>query len=266
MRLIVGKNETQIPVHRHLLIHHSPWVSLMAKKVRGLCRVKVPDCEVPEITSLLKFIYCGKLDINETNFVATLKAAKKFEMKDIFTACSSLITQANVLMFVNMTDDCSVSRMIWNIVDTQAKEVLKSGLFVELSANNVMEIVSRDSLDAPEMAIYEACINWASAEVKRQKLTPNSSSIRKVLDKILYQVRFPLMDPIGFSMITDDQSRDYYKVLTDKEALGVFRAIHTKDTKATVFSMKQRTPAAPLPSSPVINNNTDGSAPTPMEQ
>lgn len=239
MTLLVGRNEHPILVHRHLMILHSPWISTLSKKVRGLSRVKVHECDVPEIMTLLKFIYLGKLDINESNFVATLKAAKKFEMKEVFTTCSNLISVQNVLMFVNMVDE-TVSPTIWNIVDQQAAQVLKSDLFLEMSPQNVIDIIQRDNLQASEMQIYEACINWAQAEIKRQKLIPTGNNIRKVLDKILYHVRFPLMDPIGLALITDDQSRDYYKVLSDKEALGVFRAIHTKDPKATVFSLKPR--------------------------
>jgi len=145
----------------------------------------------------------------------------------------------NVLMFVNMTDD-TVSETIWNIVDQQADQVLKSNLFLELSGQSVIEIIQRDSLQASEMQIYEACINWATAEARRQKLLLTGNNIRKVLDKILYHVRFPLMDPLGLALISDEQSRDYYKILSDREALGVFRAIHTKDPKATVFSTKPR--------------------------
>lgn len=242
LTLLVGKEEIPIPVHRQLLVQHSPWISTLCRKVKGLVRVRVHECDVPEIMALLKFIYMGKLDINESNFVANLKAAKRFEMKEIFTACSSLINVQNVLMFVNMTDD-SVSQTIWNIVDQQAAQVLKSQLFLELSSSNVIDIIQRDGLQASEMQIYEACINWAQAEIRRQKVIPTGSSIRRVLtekDKILYHVRFPLMDPVGLALITDDQSRDYYKVLSDKEALGVFRAIHTKDPRATVFSLKPR--------------------------
>ena len=253
LTLLVGRNETPVPVHRQLLMQHSPWITTLSKKVKGLARVRVTDCDLPEVMTLLKFIYMGKLDINEENFAANLKAAKRFEMKEIFSACSGLISVHNVLMFVNMTDD-SVSTAVWNMVDQQAAQVLKSSLFLELSSSSVIDIIQRDDLQATEMQIYEACINWATAEVRRQKLVPTGNSIRKVLDKILYHVRFPLMDPVVLALITDEQSRDYYKVLSDKEALGIFRAIHTKDPKATIFSLKPRN-HAPAPVNPEQPSN-----------
>ena len=143
LTLLVGKEEAAIPVHRQLLIEHSPYVANLCRKIKSLSRIRVPECEVADMMTLLKFIYLGRLEINEKNLLPSLKAARKFEMKEFFTACSSLINVNNVLLFVNMTDD-SVSQTIWNIVDQQADEVLRSDLFLGLSNIRKASLFPRD--------------------------------------------------------------------------------------------------------------------------
>lgn len=240
MTLLVSRSEIPIAVHRQLLINHSPYVATLCKKVRGLTRIRVHDLEVPEVMSLLKLIYMGKLEVEEANMMSHLRAAKYFQMKEYFTACSNLITVHNVLLFVNMTTDESVAQKVWSIIDEQAVQVLQSPLFSDLTPTNVIAVIERDSLQASEMQVYEACIKWAESEIRKNKLNVTGKVIRKVLDRILLHVRFPLMDPLALALITDEKSRQYYKVLTDQEALSVFRAIHTKDQSATLFSLKPR--------------------------
>ena len=242
MTLLVGEKGTPIPVHRHLMASCSPFVELQCRKHMNLKTIRLHEYEVQDVMQLLRFVYTGEITVNE-NLESVMRLAKKLEIKQYFKQVISdgLMDENNVLLFMNMVDE-SVNRLVWDIIDSKAVQVLKSAPFRELKQQQVIEIIQRDCLAVEnEWQVYEACINWALAEAKRSRTPTYPGTIRKYVEKMLPHVRFPLMDLKKLCDITDEKSTQYFKILTDKEALALFRAIHLNDPGITSFSFKPRT-------------------------
>ncbi|CAG2201969.1 BTBD1_2 [Mytilus edulis] len=111
--------------------------------------------------------------------------------------------------------------------------VLKSSSFCDLAHQCVLEIISSNELDAAEDAIFEAVMRWSEIECLRQEMLNSSKNQRKVLGRILYQVRFPLMNEAFFNktvihsdLLTRDEIIHLRNFFTGKE-------IHSKHFMTT---------------------------------
>ena len=56
------------------------------------------------------------------------------------------------------------------MIDEYAQEAFESEPFTQLTRNSLQMIMRRDTLDASELDIYNACVHWAEAECRRQHL------------------------------------------------------------------------------------------------
>ena len=56
------------------------------------------------------------------------------------------------------------------MIDEYAQEAFESEGFTQLTRNSLQMVLRRDTLEADEMNIYNACIRWAEAECHRLHL------------------------------------------------------------------------------------------------
>ena len=57
-----------------------------------------------------------------------------------------------------------------HLLDETAEDALKSEAFTKITLSTVEKILKRDTLNIEEIDVYKACLNWAEAECKRQKI------------------------------------------------------------------------------------------------
>ena len=69
-----------------------------------------------------------------------------------------------------------------------------------------------------EEFVYEQVIRWADAECWRQNIDPTWQNRRKVLEDVLYNIRFPLMDVGYFSTNIDNEEN---ALLTAEEKMSI---------------------------------------------
>ena len=89
-------------------------------------------------------------------------------------------------------------------------------------------------------SIFNACLNWAKAECFRQNIEASTENLRKVLRRILFEIRFPTMNQEDFAMkvvplniLTKDESMQVlmYWVSNRKLTMDLFTAKQRKDKK-----------------------------------
>ena len=56
------------------------------------------------------------------------------------------------------------------MIDEYAQEAFESKSFTQLTRNSLKMVMSRDTLEADELGVYNACIRWAEAECQRLQL------------------------------------------------------------------------------------------------
>jgi len=111
----------------------------------------------------------------------------------------------------------------FDVIDKNAKKVLESDDFEDLSLELVKDIIKRDTLRlSSELTVLEAVNRWSHRQCRRQHLNPSPANKREVLQGAQYQVRFLTMTSEEFKT-----GQRITNLLTEEEEINIlFSLLH----------------------------------------
>lgn len=188
-------------------------------------------------------MYTDEFDIHSDNVATMLYAAKKFQLKGLTNLCfqfldaemhdetvSKIMEQAHIYSETGLYEKCLRYTL------TNGNAVLRKPGFADLCSDCVARIIKSDDLRASEEAVFEGCMTWANAECRRQKKQPTDEARREVLGKLLYLIRFPVMDVTYFT-----QKVSLGNLLSHDETLSIFQFFHGEEQQLpNRFSRNER--------------------------
>lgn len=149
---------------------------------------------------LPRYIYCDEIDLCADTVLATLYAAKKYIVPHLARACVNFLETSlsakNACVLLSQSclfEEPDLTQRCWEVIDAQAELALRSEGFCDIDTQTLESILRRETLNAKEMVVFEAALNWAEAECQRQDLTPTIENKRLVLGKAIYLIRIPTM-------------------------------------------------------------------------
>lgn len=98
-------------------------------------------------------------------------------------------------MQYNLTD---LKNCCCSFIDNNAKEVLNSDDFLNLSAECLLYILKGDTLNADEKLILQASERWSRRKINESQLEETGANIRKCLGEAFYFLRLPTMTSKSF--------------------------------------------------------------------
>lgn len=117
-----------------------------------------------------------------------------------------------------------------------AHAVFKSPAFVNLCATCVTKVIQAEDLRTDESKVYEALLDWSAKACHQQKLPVNPDNRRRVLGKLVYLVRFPVMELDYFVKCVTTEG-----LLTKEETIQLFQYFHSRSSPAVgPFSTRRR--------------------------
>lgn len=147
-----------------------------------------------------RYIYCDEIDLAADTVLATLYAAKKYIVPHLARACVNFLETSlsakNACVLLSQSclfEEPDLTQRCWEVIDAQAELALKSEGFCDIDFQTLESILRRETLNAKEIVVFEAALNWAEVECQRQELTATIENKRKVLGKALYLIRIPTM-------------------------------------------------------------------------
>ncbi|XP_054826588.1 BTB/POZ domain-containing protein 6 isoform X3 [Eublepharis macularius] len=147
-----------------------------------------------------RYMYSDEIDLEADTVLATLYAAKKYIVPALAKACVNFLETSleakNACVLLSQSrlfEEPELTQRCWEVIDAQAEMALKSEGFCEIDQQTLEIIVTREALNTKEVVVFEAVLNWAEAECKRQGLPITPRNKRNVLGKALYLVRIPTM-------------------------------------------------------------------------
>ncbi|XP_069385686.1 BTB/POZ domain-containing protein 3 isoform X1 [Paralichthys olivaceus] len=149
---------------------------------------------------LLRYIYCDEIDLCADTVLATLYAAKKYIVPHLARACVNFLETSlsakNACVLLSQSclfEEPDLTQRCWEVIDAQAELALRSEGFCDIDTQTLESILRRETLNAKEMVVFDAALNWAEAECQRQDLAPTIENKRLVLGKAIYLIRIPTM-------------------------------------------------------------------------
>jgi len=82
---------------------------------------------------------------------------------------------------------------ILQYIDIFASDILKTKPFTKLTAEQVADLVKRDTLNIEEVEVWDACMAWAKSKAIEGKLEDKASTYKELLKDIIPHIRFPIM-------------------------------------------------------------------------
>ncbi|XP_050435396.1 BTB/POZ domain-containing protein 9-like [Adelges cooleyi] len=192
-----------LPVHRAVLASRSEYFRCLLfgglQESEGP-EVNISDAPLATFKIILYYIYTGRMnlsDLKDKVIVELFSLSNLYELSDLqYTLSQYLsnnINEHNVCSLFVMSRLCQPKTSVvkspeylLNFIETHALDVLQSEDFLNLSAEALQEILTRDSFFANELDIFRAVYRW----ILENQLYIDSD----VINNVLSAVRFPLMN------------------------------------------------------------------------
>ncbi|XP_052040850.1 BTB/POZ domain-containing protein 6 isoform X1 [Apodemus sylvaticus] len=192
----------RVPAHKYVLAVGSSvfYAMFYGDLAEVKSEIHIPDVEPAAFLVLLKYMYSDEIDLEADTVLATLYAAKKYIVPALAKACVNFLETSleakNACVLLSQSrlfEEPELTQRCWEVIDAQAEMALRSECFCEIDRQTLEIIVTREALNTKEAVVFEAVLNWAEAECKRQGLPVTPHNKRHVLGRALYLVRIPTM-------------------------------------------------------------------------
>lgn len=132
--------------------------------------------------------------------MSTLYVAKKYLVPHLARACvaylETSLTAKNACVLLSQSrlfEEPDLMQRCWEVIDAQAELAFASEGFVDIDYCTLESILSRETLMIKEYALFQAALNWSTAECFRQDLEPTIENKRLVLGNAMHLIRIPTM-------------------------------------------------------------------------
>ncbi|XP_072218184.1 BTB/POZ domain-containing protein 6-B-like [Leuresthes tenuis] len=243
-----GETHT-VPAHKYVLAVGSSVFGAMfyGDLAEGQSVIHIPDVEPVAFLILLKYMYSDEIELDADTVLATLYAAKKYIVPALAKACVGFLETSleakNACVLLSQSrlfEEPDLTQRCWEVIDAQTELALRSDGFCEIDPPTLEIILQRETLNSSEVVVFQAVLNWAAAECRRQGLTVTPQNQRAVLGKALYLVRIPSMLLQEFA---DGAAQS--GILTLKETHNIFLWFTATNKPRPQFPVAKRAGLAP---------------------
>ncbi|XP_053398271.1 BTB/POZ domain-containing protein 6-like [Mercenaria mercenaria] len=245
--LIVGEIQESIQAHSFVLSSRSAKFAdiLAVEKHNASKLVVIPDAR-PDIFRLLlrygigctrrisgrdrqtTYLYTDYIELSVDRAAALIPVTSVYGPTSLKTACFNfLLSEMNAdnvcvtLEHAHTFNERGTYDRCMHFIFVNAVDVLKSPNFEKLCRECVENIVKSDDLNAKEFLVFEAITFWARRKCSQKRLQPTDVNIRKILDKLIFHVRFATMDVLEFT-----QKISHSEILDREEKISLYQFFH----------------------------------------
>ncbi|XP_031632451.1 BTB/POZ domain-containing protein 3-like [Contarinia nasturtii] len=197
-------DDERIPGHR-IILASSPWLESMF--FGSLTENNDVNMNNSNVTSrsfkeFLRYIYTGNANLTMDNIDEMIFLADESLCQEIFDECEKFLiknlTIDNIFVVYQLAlrHERAVQLKIAceEEICVNAVHTLKSSKFSEIQFDFLQNILKCDSLVCEEKDVFNACIEWAKAACRRNRMDQyNPINLRAQLGDLIYQIRFSSM-------------------------------------------------------------------------
>jgi len=203
-----------IPAHKFVLAISSPvfYAMFYGQMAETKNSIELPDCEYESLLEMFRYLYSDKVNLSGSNVMQVLYLANKYMLPSLAEKCAEYLRRnlkaSNVFFILphaQKFEDKDLKDRCWKVIEKQTEEAVKSDEFVTVERSLVETVVKREGLNVKEVELFKAVDRWATEQSKRQGITPDGESKRRILgEKIVKEIRFPLMSQHEFASVVID--------------------------------------------------------------
>ena len=211
-----GESESRkvIPAHKFVLAISSPvfYAMFYGQMAETQDSIELPDCEYESLLEMFRYLYSDKVNLSGSNVMQVLYLANKYIVPSLAEKCRQYLRvnlkTSNVfciLPHAQKFEDKDLEDRCWEVIEKQTDEAVTSDEFVTVERSLVKAVVERQGLNVKEVELFKAVDRWATEQCKKQVITPDGESKRRILgEEIVKAIRFPLMSQHEFATVVID--------------------------------------------------------------
>jgi hypothetical protein len=157
--------------HRVIVASSSPYFQALLThqfKENHLDTIELSDIDSSTFSLLLRYIYSGKIELDDHNVHDLLIASDMFQMDEIFQFCchylSIRLNEENVIETWKIADELECLSLKSNAEDyilTHFRDLIKHGRIQDLPRSLLIKMISNDDLTVDhEQQVLEAILVW----------------------------------------------------------------------------------------------------------
>ena len=211
-----GESESKkvIPAHKFVLAISSPvfYAMFYGQMAETTDSIELPDCEYESLLEMFRYLYSDKVNLSGSNVMQVLYLANKYIVPSLAEKCRQFL-QINlktsnvfcILPHAQKFEEKDLEDRCWEVIEKQTDEAVTSDEFVTVERSLVKAVVERQGLNVKEVELFKAVDRWATEQCKKQVVTPDGESKRRILgEEIVKAIRFPLMSQHEFASVVID--------------------------------------------------------------
>ena len=160
---LVGAEKSKMYGHKLLLEFSNNYFKTLIEESKS-DEVELPDIEPEIFLEILKFIYCGKIDLQPENFVRIYMVADSYLMEDLKTICYKTLNEENVTrIFSDNTDTFQseeLDKACMKIICTSPFSVFEDVYFEQLTMDALKKILLSQLWYCSKKDIESAIETW----------------------------------------------------------------------------------------------------------
>ena len=203
VEFIVGKFDQRIPGHSNIIANASDvFKGFFKNEWKDKKEIIISDLKADAFRSLLIYIYKDKIELQLSLLFHVLRAASRFNLKDIVDKimsretfnmyCTRCVWQYLSFSVQKQGYDNIVNECL-NLIDSDAEFFLSMNDFTRVPVEVVSLVTSRDSLIISEYTLMNYCVKWCVKECRRRRLIDIPSNQKLVMQSFIFNIRFPVM-------------------------------------------------------------------------
>lgn len=239
-------DDVRIPGHKLILSSASPWFKAMfSGSLPEQGDVNLSEtATVAEFNEFLQFFYLFDVQLTMENIEGVINLAKLSMVDEFFQKCEQFLmdrmtitTMCRGYQLAIFYDAKRLEHFCERAISINAMEIMKSESFLNASSETVHRILEMPTLLSNEASLFEACINWAQANLRNQNISNDADNLRHQLQNLLYQIRIESLTDQEFGEILHSNPNLFTK---DEIQEMIFIRTRVKDFKPKLFKARPR--------------------------
>ncbi|KAJ5070303.1 pep-cterm sorting domain-containing protein [Anaeramoeba ignava] len=195
--IICEQNQISFKTHKSILSSRSRYFrTLFNSKTEEFQENKliIKDFSNLTISSILTYLYSGKIKIHFENVGEILYFSSKYLIDELVENCSNFIK--NNLQFEIIADVLKLSETMnlnqllnysYQFILDNFQEFIKTPFFLQLEENHLHSILSHDEIQTNEFELFQSIIKWGK---HKSNVNQDKQQLQNQISNILHQIRF----------------------------------------------------------------------------
>ena len=138
--------------------------------------VEIKEFDGKAVNSIIEYIYIGKIDVNEDNVMALLRAADFLQVDDVKQMCFNYLESAltidnclDVMKAFLLYNNSSPLQQTYQFISENFDEIVQRDSFTDISKLDLASLLSNiNQNEVQETSLYTAIIDWVKHDETRK--------------------------------------------------------------------------------------------------